>query len=222
MILENHSVKLSILVVLIMVFCLGAGCSSVSNKNNTIAYISSNVESDYKKTFEELNLGIIFDFNLRLPNADKSWVKIWLEGYSDGMLAQPFPLPGPSFGLFPGKVAEGNTGFGIINPNGDNMQFLFYSQGGISIIEPNLIDGFFIKNGISVWDYAIDRKEVELEPGEEKTLAVYRQSEGEMRTYDYQDLESINKMIKEDKTVLLLKVVMPVTIIGIYRPFRRR
>ncbi len=27
-----------------------------------------------------------------------------------------------------------------------------------------------------------------------------------MRTYDYQDSESINKMIKEDKTVLLLKI----------------
>lgn len=37
-------------------------------------------------------------------------------------------------------------------------------------------------------------------------LAVYRQSEDQLRTYDFQDLDSINKMINEDKTVLLLKV----------------
>ena len=38
-------------------------------------------------------------------------------------------------------------------------------------------------------------------------MAVYRQGEEALRTaYDYQDLDSINKMINEDKAVLLLKI----------------
>ena len=57
---------------------ISVGCNNVSNKNNKIAYISLNTESDYKKTFKELDLGIIFDFDLKLPNADKSWVEIWM------------------------------------------------------------------------------------------------------------------------------------------------
>lgn len=98
-------------------------------------------------------------------------------------------------------------GFGIINPNSDDMQFLFYSQGVKSKTEPNFIDNdFFINDGISSWDYAIDNKRVELESGEEKLLAIYRQSEDNLRTYDYQDIDYINKMINEDKTVLLLKI----------------
>ena len=38
-------------------------------------------------------------------------------------------------------------------------------------------------------------------------LAVFRQGKGALRAgYDYQELDSINKMINEDKTVLLLKM----------------
>ena len=42
--------------------------------------------------------------------------------------------------------------------------------------------------------------------GEEKVLAVYRQVEKQLKFFDFQDPESINKMINEDKIVLLLKI----------------
>ncbi|NLY44440.1 MAG: hypothetical protein GX053_00365 [Tissierella sp.] len=201
--LKRHSLKLSIMIILIMV--ISAGCSNVFNKNNKIAYIFSNTESIYQKTFEELNLGIIFDFNLRLPNADKSWVEIWVEGYSDGEMVEPFPITGLSYGLNPKQVVEGSMGFGIINPNIDEMQFLFYSPDANTKTELNYINNdFFIDDGISGWGYAINNKMVELESGEEKLLAIYRQAENQLRTYDYQDPDSINKMINEDKKVLLL------------------
>lgn len=102
--LKKHTLKLSIMIVLFMV--ISVGCNNIINKNDKIAYISLNTESNYKKTFEELDLGIIFDFNLTLPNADKSWVEIWLEGYSDGKIIEPFPLTGLSYGSFPNEVAE--------------------------------------------------------------------------------------------------------------------
>jgi len=35
-------------------------------------------------TFEDLNLGILFDFDFTLPNADNSWVNLWVERYIDG------------------------------------------------------------------------------------------------------------------------------------------
>lgn len=69
---------------------------------------------------------MIFDFNLMLPNADKSWVEIWIEGYSDGEIVEPFPLIGLSYGLSPNQEVEGNMRFGIINPNSDEVQLLFY------------------------------------------------------------------------------------------------
>lgn len=65
-----------------MVF--NVGCSSQNSNNNKIAYISANPDSKYENTFKELHLGILFDFKLKLPKADKSWVDIWVEGYSNG------------------------------------------------------------------------------------------------------------------------------------------
>lgn len=124
--LKKHSIKLSIMIVLIMVISVGCN-KDISNKDNKIAYISLDAESIYKKTFEELSLGIIFDFNLRLPNADKSWVEIWVEGYSNGEIFDSIPLTELSYGLSPNQIEEGNMGFGIMNLNNDEMQLFLYS-----------------------------------------------------------------------------------------------
>lgn len=45
--LKKHFVKLFMMIILIMV--ISVGCSNVGAKNNKIAYISSNPESNYKK-----------------------------------------------------------------------------------------------------------------------------------------------------------------------------
>lgn len=183
-----------------------SGCDKTINENNDkIAYISVNSESDHKKTFDELNLGIIYDFNLNLPRADKSWVEIWVEAYKDGELVEPAPLAELSYGMSPVQLQEGNVGMGIINPDSDEIQFLLYGSGGV-LRSPVMEDNIFTGSGISSWDYAIGNTTVELDSGEEKLLAVYRQAENQLRTYDYQDSDSLDKMIKEDQTVLLLKI----------------
>jgi hypothetical protein len=64
----------------IVIFIFSAGCSSKIRNNKKIAYISLNTDSEYVNTFIELQLGTLFDFNLKLTDADKSWVNIWVEG----------------------------------------------------------------------------------------------------------------------------------------------
>ena len=189
-----------------MIFIAGCNDETKNSNKGKIAYVSTNVNSKYESTFIELNLGVLFDFNLKVPNADKSWVNIWVEGYSNGKAVEPFPLRQLSYGLSPKQVEEGHMGFGIINPNSDEPQLFLYSSGA-SMTPRGIENNFLIKSGISSWDYAIGSKPVGLESGEEMVLAVFRQGKGALRAgYDYQELDSINKMINEDKTVLLLKM----------------
>ncbi len=103
---------------------VNVGC----NSNNKIAYISANTNSEYGNTFKELNLGLLWDFSLKLPKADKSWVTIWVEGYSNGEVVEPFPLKQLLYGLSPKQVEEGRIGFGIVNPNSDDPLFFYTHQ----------------------------------------------------------------------------------------------
>ena len=73
-------------------------------------------------------------------------------------------------------------------------------------MEPTELDVPSINNGISGWEYAIGNKQIGLEAGKTVLLGAYRHAEDSMRTYDLQDEGSVEDMIKEDKTVLLLKI----------------
>jgi hypothetical protein len=194
------------LLILVSIIIFTTGCNNQKNQENQkIAYISANIDSNYEKTFKDLHLGILFDFNLKLPKADKSWVRIWVEGYSNGNPVEPFPLTQMSYGLSPNKIDEGQMGFGMINPNSDETQMFFYSIN--TSLSPITIDNsFFINSGMTTYDYAIGSKTIGLDSGEELLLAVYRQEKESMYTYDYQDPDSIKKMIDEDSTLLLLKI----------------
>lgn len=187
--------------VLSFFFIFVAGCS---HSNEEQATISANVDSAYTNTFKDLDLGILYDFNLKLPNADKSWVNLWVEKYQDGEM-EVEPITELSYGNSPNKVEEGHLGFGMINPDTkDPLVFLYgpsvRSHPSIMKKEPNT-------DVITSWDYAIGDEKVELELGETKTLAVYRESKGNsMRTVELQDEDSVKKMIEEDGMVLLLKI----------------
>ncbi|KAB3537409.1 hypothetical protein F8154_03090 [Alkaliphilus pronyensis] len=194
------------LVIIIVCFVANVGCSYKDVDNKTIAYISSNVGSEYENTFKDLNLGVLFDFNFKLNVADKSWVNIWVEGYSNGKAVTPLPITQLSYGLSPNQVEEGKMGFGIINSN-SNEPLLFLYSTGVSVL-PHTVDNYFLDNsGIYTWDYAIGSETVGIEYGEEIVLAVYRQGKDSIRVaYNYQDSESLKQMIEEDSTVLLLKL----------------
>ena len=188
-----------LIITIFMIFITGC-----TNDKDKIAYISSNTNSEYEKTFKDLQLGIIYDFNLKLPYADKSWVNIWVEGYRDGKPMEPSILTELSYGFSPQQVEEGRMGFGIINSNNDIQLFLY--SAGIHSLPQSVDNNLFSQSAISSWDYAIGSKEIGLKSGEEKIIAVYRRAENSIRTYDYQDIDSLNKMIEEDTTVLLLKI----------------
>lgn len=190
-----------LLMLSIIAFNVGCGSKSTDSK---IAYISPNINSQYNNTFKDLQLGQVFDFNLELPNANKSWVYLWVEAYSNGKAVEPFPLTQLSYGLSPNQVEKGPVGLGILNPNSDRSQFFLYSKG----IKTNNVESSLIsKSHISIWDYALGEQKKGLESGEEVILAVYRQGEESLRAgYDYQDIDSVNKMIQEDTNVILLKI----------------
>jgi hypothetical protein len=133
-------------------------------------------------------------------------VDIWVEGYSNGKAVEPFPLIALSYGLSPKQVEKGQMGFGIINPNSDETQFFLYSS-GVSMRPHRISNRLFVESAITSWDYAVGNETIGLVSGEEVVLAVYRQSKDSLRTgYDYQDVDSINTMISEEETVLLLKI----------------
>lgn len=202
--MKNNQLIISSIIFLAL-FLIIVGCSNQANKEEKIAYISANDNSEYEKVFEEIGLGILFDYKLNLPYANRSWVTVWLEGYKNGS-NEPIHLNEISYGLSPNKVEEGHMGFGIINPNSDNPSvFLYFPSGSLP---PHSIDGitFSRKGTISSWDYAIGSETIGLGTGETKILAVYRESENSLKTYDSLEMSSIKQMIDDDLTVLLLKI----------------
>lgn len=201
---KRFYILLLLATVITMIFIVG--CSNMNHDDNEIALISSKPDSEHQNTFEDLQLGTLFDFDLKLLRADKSWVYIWIEGYQNGKAVEPSPLMQLSYGFSPEQVEESRMGFGILNLTDDEQQFLLYSSG--AQVSSNKIDqNLLSKYGVRTWAYAIGDKKIGLESGKEMLLAVYRQGEESLRAgYDYQDSASINKMIKEDTSVILLKI----------------
>ncbi|HHV07059.1 MAG TPA: hypothetical protein GXX69_02450 [Firmicutes bacterium] len=189
------------LIALLILVSLVSGCAS--EESAKIAYISANENSRYQTTFSELNLGLVRDYRLVLPNADKSWVRIWVDGYHDGEKMGTSPLAELSCGLHPEKNSEGSMGIGIIRTG--KKEYVFLYAPGVSM-GPMELDVPLIDSGMSGWKYAIGNEQIGIEAGKTVVLGAYRHAEQAMRTYDLQDESSIEEMIKEDKTVLLLKI----------------
>lgn len=192
--------KKTYLFILFLVMLTCASCSA----NIDHPTISKNTESAYEETFNDLALGMLFDFNFHLPQADKRWVTLWVESYSNGE-KHPQPLTQLSYGNNPVEVEKGNLGFGIINPDGEDSMVFLYGPDVKSA--PEKVDRELNQGKMATWDYAIGEEEVELQLGETRILAAYRESAGNsMRTIDYQDEESVDSIIEEGESVLLLKI----------------
>ncbi len=190
--------------IILILILISLGCSNKQKPNTPT--ISINPDSEYENTFKDLNLGILFDFDFYLPSADKRWVNLWVERYNDGKKDSQ-PLTQLSYGNSPNKVEEGNLGFGMINPNSKDTLVFLYGP-GVSM-QPSIIEKENKTYTLSSWDYAIGKgkEEMELKLGETKILAAYRETRSKsMSMIDLQDEESVNRIIKEDDMVLLLKI----------------
>ncbi len=193
--------KIKLIFIATLIFLLISGCSK---PNEETATISANADSEYVHTFTDLNLGILYDFDFRLPDADKRMVTIWVEGYKEGEKG-PDPITQLIYGSSPNHFSEGHLGFGMINSSIEEPLLFLYAPSVSST--PHKIEKLDVSGGVSTWDYAIGDEKVALSLGETKLLAVYRQSsDNVIRTFDYQDEEAIEQMIKEDSQVLLLKM----------------
>lgn len=131
-------------------------------------------------------------------------MNFWVESYDSGK-KESQPLTQLSYGNSPNEVDEGHMGFGMINLNSEDTFVFLY--GPSASTQPSIIEKESKTEIFSSWDYAIGDEEVELELGETKILAAYRETENNsISTVDLQDEESINRMIQQDSMVLLLKV----------------
>lgn len=183
-----------------------SACSGAVPMDQSIATVWPNQSSEYEKTFQELHLGLLFDFDLKLSQADQSWVSLWFEGYRNGEPAGEVPFQSLSFGHFPQARHEGRLGFGLIGHQSQNPLLILYSSGA-SLNPTGLNEDFFEPMDLSTWDYAIGPGERNLGWGEEVILAVYRKGTDGMRSgYDYQNKEEVSQMIKDDEMVLLMKM----------------
>ncbi|GGH22105.1 hypothetical protein [Paenibacillus segetis] len=205
--MKINRIIISLLVVIFT--CLTViGCSKepVTSSNEKIAYISIKEDIHYEKTFDELHLGNVYNYHLKLPQADKTWVTIWVEGYKNGEKMEPFHLDELSYGNNPNHVSEGHMGLGLINPESEVPLLFLYSSD--ASIRPHKIENVLNQEGVggSVWEYAIGKEEVALESGETRVLGIYRQVKDSFRPYDPEDNNQITQMINEGMTVLVLKI----------------
>lgn len=181
--------------------------SSCANIEDKTAEIKPMPDSDYVKTFEELNLGNLFDFEFELENADKRWVRLWVERYQDGEKDRE-PITELMYGQSPisDETSKGHVGFGIIQSNESEPSYFLYAP-GVSSAPNKSVEKTMSDTSMTTWDYAFPDEKVDLLLNEEKVLAAYRStSSNQMRTYDLGKKDDVEKMIQEDTEVLLLKI----------------
>ena len=189
--------KRIILISITFIFIIITSSCSNDNANDQLATISVNAESDYEKTFTDLNLGNLYDFQLKIPNADERWVTLWVERYKDGV-KESDPVAELSYGMSPEEKTEGNIGFGILNPNTDTPMAFLYGPG--VKISPVQYENHVANIGFFGGDYAIGEDEVELQLGETYLLAIFRQStKTSFSVYDLPNEEEVKKKIKKSK-----------------------
>ncbi|MEC2072612.1 hypothetical protein [Alkalihalophilus marmarensis] len=199
--------KITALCIAGLLTLFSAGCSTGVFQSNNNPTIKATPNSDYVKAFEAMHLGILFDFELYVPDAERRWVNLWVERYHMGEL-DPEPLTHLSYGSQPSDKSEGPLGFGLINPNTEDPLIFLYAP-GVSIIPSSIEEKLQAEAGVaSTWDYAIsENKAKNVELGETVLLAAYRQSSnGSISGFNFENEEDLEQMVKKHSTVLLLKM----------------
>ncbi|NCU16811.1 hypothetical protein [Pallidibacillus pasinlerensis] len=192
--------KFALINILLITLLISSGCNQ---SKDAVATIVVNDKSKYADTFEDLNLGVLFDYHFNWLKADETWVNIWIERYEQGN-PEPEILEQLIFGLSPNKTEKGNIGFGVINPDGEAASIFLYAPGVTT--KPAPMEKFLLDDGVMGWDYTLADEKLELQLGEAYLLALVRESPDNLEFYNIQDESEIEKMINETRGVLLLKI----------------
>src|SRR5699024_12783125 len=149
---------------------------SCSDNSTNTPTISVSEESTYENTFIDLNLGVLFDFNLHLPHADHRWIKIWVEKYENGK-KNTEPLTKLSYGNFPDESIDHHIGFGIIDPNNDEgtLGILYGSNMRTELID--MRGEFDQEYRNSLWDKALCEDYFQQILNEQRILSHYRETD---------------------------------------------
>ncbi|UFU01086.1 hypothetical protein KO561_09175 [Radiobacillus kanasensis] len=176
-----------------------------ANSSDSLAIISAKPNSDYNQTFEELGMGVVYDFQMTLPQADETWVKIWVDAYQSGKEIQSNPVGVLSYGLSPNEYEEGHIGLALVEEEGGNPLLVLYAP-GVKTLPSQLSIPLDIVAGGNITDYAIGMEDIHLTEGETKLLAVHRTVKDSAHLMDWNDATARQTMIQESETALLLKI----------------
>jgi hypothetical protein len=100
--------RYKIVILVILICTIGVACSNQDHKREETPTISIHSDSDYVNTFDDLNLGVLFDFDFYMPNADERWVTLWVEKYVEGEKDSQ-SLAELSYGNSPAKTEDNIT-----------------------------------------------------------------------------------------------------------------
>lgn len=207
--------KIKLFITMLAFSALVISCSPTQPEmgSGIIAEVKMKRDSAYTRTFEELSLGHLFNFDLTLPQADRSWVTIWVEGYRRGqpMLTGQQPLAELSFGLYPGEREEGPMGFAMIDAKEEETKrsclFLYAPSVRTGNVTVELLEGKANTVLATMRDYTIGNEPVRLQPGETRLLGMYRLIDSRViPTMDTTNEEDIRHAIDTDAAILLLKI----------------
>lgn len=196
--------KLSIAVLLFLTLIIGVGCNG---RNNHVATISATPESDYVATFNQLNLGNLFDFEIKLPKGANKWITLWVDSYIDGV-EEPEPLIRLSFSSNPDEKVQDHLGFAMISLNSEETH-TYVTLYGPGVSGRREVDHLLREDVFNTLEYAISDKAVGIEQGVEKLLAVYRETKGSaVHSLNFDDEQVVEKAIEESELVYLLKIMI--------------
>jgi len=179
-------------------FLVLAACS---DNTDVSTKIKANPESEYSTTFEKLKIGKIIDYDFQIATEDHPvWVTVWAEEYQNGKpLSEPVTLI--SYGLEPDETSQGPLGIGAFET--EDGAYLFLYNESITM-KPRKIGIPQTGYSVSGWQYALE--EESLENNQSYLLAVYRATDGEMATYNFQDEKDVQQMIQDTNYALLIKM----------------
>lgn len=114
-------------------------------------------------------------------------------------MGEPFTLI--SYGLEPNEKSDGPLGIGTFDTEDGSYLFLYTKD---ITMKPQKIDIPQTEYAASGWQYALEEETLEI--NQPYLLAVYRATDGEMATYNWQDEKDVQQMIQDTHYALLIKM----------------